>query len=262
VDEMNRPLTNTELITEDILDHRLGDKNFQQWLAQYKESVGEVDDDVVIDNKTTAPTEDPMSLEALGKRFWKDYFGEDYWRNYGGIGEEYQEDIMEHMPSFAELTKVAPGGEEMLKGKSILSLGSAFGHELVHLQDNGMQPHGVEVSRYCIDRVLPSAKDLTTYGDADDFLASQPADSYDYILATCLEYLPDEATLVRALQHCRRVARHGMFVVCVQADMDDTVDNHVVALMKNHAWWEQQMRDAGFAGLSKEDFIQWAPCSG
>ena len=55
-----------QLITEDILDHRvtplfvsccrgdwlalnvylfvsqLGDKNFQQWLAQYKESVGEV----------------------------------------------------------------------------------------------------------------------------------------------------------------------------------------------------------------------------
>ena len=73
-----------------------------------------------------------MSAANLGKAFWRDYFGEEYWRNYGGIGEDYTEKLMQNMPTFPEIAKVVPEGKAALEGKSILCLGSAFGHELLH----------------------------------------------------------------------------------------------------------------------------------
>jgi len=122
-----------------------------------------------------------------------------------------------------------------------------------------MKPHGVEFSPYCIQKMLPTAKELCTEQDATAFLEGQPAQSYDYILATCLEYMADEDTLRKTLQHCSRVARHGLLIVTVQADVDDTVENHVVSLLKTFAWWEQELVDAGFEGLSKDEFVQYAP---
>lgn len=200
-----------------------------------------------------------MSAANLGKAFWRDYFGEEYWRNYGGIGEDYTENLMQNMPTFPEIAKVVPEGKAALEGKSILCLGSAFGHELLHLQEHGMRPHGVEISPYCLEKLLPSAQDLCTPGDALEFLQAQPAGSYDYVLASCLEYMPDEDSLTQALQHCQRVARRGLLLICVQADMDEDVENHVVSVLKDHSWWKDAVAAAGFGELSKDEFIQWAP---
>ena len=213
----------------------------------------------LVSPKRSTPEYDPMSPSNMGKAFWRDHFGEEYWRNYSGIGEDYTENLMENMPSFQELAKSVPEGKAALEGKSILCLGSAFGHELLHLQESGMRPHGVEISPYCLERLLPSAEELCTRADALEYLQEQPAGSYDYILASCLEYVPDEKSLTAALQHCRRVARRGLLLICVQADMDEDVENHVVAVLKDHAWWKEAVAAAGFGELSQDEFIQWAP---
>merc|ERR1712166_1702183 len=187
---------------------------------------------------------------AMEKAFWRNYFGEEYFNNYLGPGVSYQDDVLDHLPTFQEISNVNPTGAEGLAGKSIACLGSAFGHE--------MQVTGVEISAYCMQRILPSAADLTTESDIRDWLPLQADNSFDYVLVTCLEYIPTEEALDVVLGHIARITRTAVFVVCVQSDVGDFYDELPVAILRAHSWWDEAFKKHGFQGLSKDEFIQYA----
>eukprot|EP00656_Telonema_subtile_P013727 TRINITY_DN16977_c0_g1_i1.p1 TRINITY_DN16977_c0_g1~~TRINITY_DN16977_c0_g1_i1.p1 ORF type:complete len:125 (-),score=36.60 TRINITY_DN16977_c0_g1_i1:202-576(-) len=122
-----------------------------------------------------------------------------------------------------------------------------------------MRAQGVELSPYCIQRVLPSAGEMTAEADICDWLPTQADKSFDFVLVTCLEYMVNEQALETALAHIARITREGAFVVCVQSDVGDHYDELPVALLRAHQWWDCSFKQQGFLSLSKDEFVQFAP---
>eukprot|EP00658_Telonema_sp_P-2_P015343 TRINITY_DN15895_c0_g1_i3.p1 TRINITY_DN15895_c0_g1~~TRINITY_DN15895_c0_g1_i3.p1 ORF type:complete len:214 (+),score=54.26 TRINITY_DN15895_c0_g1_i3:234-875(+) len=194
----------------------------------------------------------------MEQQFWRNFFDENYFSNYLGPGVGYQDELLDHLPTFDELCKVVPGGAATLDGKSVACLGSAFGHELVELQDHNMKVEGVEFSPYCLQRLLPSAAELTTEADISEWLPNQGDKSFDFVLVSCLEYQASEEALEAVLGHISRICRVGVFVLCVQLDVGEHFDELPVSVLRTHDWWGAKFKQHGFLGLSKDEFVQYA----
>jgi len=192
------------------------------------------------------------SDRSIARKFGKEFFDGERSTGYGGFS---------YSPRFWQ--PVIPTFQDhwsLTSSNSVLDVGCAKGfmmHDLAELIP-GISVHGIDVSNYAIENVIPSMKPFVEIGSATKL--PYPDKSFDVVISINTIHNLERDECFKAVQEIERVSRVGAFI---------TVDayNNEEEKERMYAWnltaktimsvkeWVEFFKEAGYSG----DFYWFIP---
>lgn len=131
----------------------------------------------------------------------------------------------------------------IMKPRSVLDIGCAFGFMVQHLREQGILAYGVDVSSYAMSQAPPTIKPFLKPGLAWKL----PFGDQSIDLATSfgvLEHIPDDL-VDQTIAEIKRVCRRGLLAITLSTDPTGQSEASHHSLHPR-AWWQRRFADSKF----------------